>query len=143
MTLAADAMQRWWWWRSLHVLQGSFASGSCGGQRISQRGLPPPPPPPPRPPSTQSGLTTSISIITAATKPLAKSAASAQSSVFHTLSSGHLCWRFFLFIRGLKGEVNLCANLSCLEGLMEPAATLRHTGSGQQAAGGGRCRTNC
>lgn len=133
MTLAADAMQRWWWRRSLHVLQGSFASGSCGGQRISQCGSLPllyhhhhhPPP------STQSSLTTSISIITAATKPLAKSAASAQSSVFHTLSSGHLCWVFFLFIRGLKREVNLCANLSCLEGLMELAATLRHTGSGQ------------
>lgn len=40
--------------------------------------------------STQSRLTTSISIITAATKPLSNSAASAQSSVLYTLSSLHL-----------------------------------------------------
>lgn len=41
--------------------------------------------------SAQSGLTTSISIITAATKPLSDSAVSAHSFISHTLSPLHFC----------------------------------------------------
>ena len=58
----------------------------CGGQRISYRGFSP----------CQSCLTTSISIITAATKPLCNSAASAQSSVLHNPPSLHLFSALFI-----------------------------------------------
>ncbi len=72
----------------------------------------------------QSGLTTSISIITAATKPLSNSAASAQASVLHTLSSLRLCC--FFFIRGLKREVNPQTNLHCLMAFTGLGSVLTH-----------------
>lgn len=92
-----------------------FASGGCGGQRIRQRGFYP----------AQSSLTTSKSIITAATKThsVILQPQHTMLCVPHSFSAVVL---LLFFIRGLKREVNPQTNLHRLTTVIELGSVLTH-----------------